>query len=165
VTAAPVRLPVPRPSIRANSNSWWRKPSKCDRRSRCRTSHRTIFEQVTGFVAAVSDLCLEGCGLGAKCGNRGRRTRLQWRPRRLRHRFGSGFFVAGVADPGAARSVKGYRIRRSRRALHRTSHRTIFEEGTGYVEAVSYSPTRTSALPAKRGNRGHRTRLQHSPAG
>ena len=44
--------------------------------------------------------CLEGCGLGAKCGNRGHRTRLQWRLGRLRRRFGFGSTVAGVADPG-----------------------------------------------------------------
>ena len=74
----------------------------------------------------VSSPCFEGCGLGTKCGNRGQRTRLQWRRRRLRSRFGFGFFVAGVADPGAARSVKGYRMRRSRRAPHRTSRRTFF---------------------------------------
>ena len=51
-------------------------------------------------MEADSDPCFEGCGLGAKCGNRGRRTRLQWRRRRLHGSFGSGFFVAGVADPG-----------------------------------------------------------------
>ena len=47
-----------------------------------------------------SYLCLEGCGLWAKCKNRGRRTRLQRRLCRLRSRSVSGFFVAGVADPG-----------------------------------------------------------------
>ena len=58
--------------------------------------------------------------------NRGHRPRLQRRRRCLRRRFGSGFSVAGVADPGAARSVKGYRIRRSRRAPYRTPLRTFF---------------------------------------
>ena len=39
-----------------------------------------------------SDPCFEGCGLGAKCGNRGHRTRLQWRlGRRL---------VISEPDPG-----------------------------------------------------------------
>jgi hypothetical protein len=38
---------------------------------------RTFFEEVTGSVEADSESCLEGCGLGASCGNRGRRTRLQ----------------------------------------------------------------------------------------
>ena len=51
--------------------------------------------------------CLEGCGLGANYGNRGRRTRLQWR------------------------------------------RRTFFWHGGGCGEAVSYSPTRTSALPGQ----------------
>ena len=51
-------------------------------------------------MEADSEPCFEGCGLGAKCGNRGRRTRLQWRLCRLRRGFGSGSFVAGVADPG-----------------------------------------------------------------
>ena len=83
-----------------------------------------------GKGLAVSDPCLEGCGLGAKCGNRGRRTRFQWRRRRLDGGFGSGFFVAGVADPGAARSVKRYRIRWSRRAPHRTSLRERAESET-----------------------------------
>ena len=102
-----------------------------------------------GFELVRSYPAFEGCGLGANGENRGQRTRLQRRRRRLRRRFGSGFFVAGVADPGAARSVKGYRIRRSRRPPYRTSHRTIFEQGTGCVAAVSYSPTRTSALPGQ----------------
>ncbi len=44
-----------------------------------RSPHRTSFEEGTGFVEAVSDLCFEGCGLSATCENRGRRTRLQWR--------------------------------------------------------------------------------------
>jgi hypothetical protein len=35
--------------------------------------------------------CLEGCGLGAKCGNRGQRPQLQWRLCRL-----IGGFVLGV---------------------------------------------------------------------
>ena len=51
---------------------------------------------------------------------------VQWRLGRLRRRFGCGFSVAGVADAGAARSVKSYRIQRSRRAPHRTSLRMFF---------------------------------------
>jgi hypothetical protein len=51
-------------------------------------------------VEADSEPCFEGCGLWAKCGNRGRRTRLQWRLCRLDGGFGFGFSVAGVADPG-----------------------------------------------------------------
>jgi hypothetical protein len=47
-----------------------------------------------------SDPRLEGCGLTAKCESRGQRTQLQWRLGRLYPRFVSGFFVAGVADPG-----------------------------------------------------------------
>ena len=47
-----------------------------------------------------SDPAFEGCGLGAKCGNRGRRPRLQWRLGRLDGGFRFGFSVAGVADPG-----------------------------------------------------------------
>ena len=38
--------------------------------------------------------------MGAKCGNRSHRTRLQWRLGRLRSCFGFGSTVAGVADPG-----------------------------------------------------------------
>ena len=41
-----------------------------------------------------SDPAFEGCGLGAKCGNRGHRPRLQWRRRRLHRRFVSGSSVA-----------------------------------------------------------------------
>ena len=45
-----------------------------------------------GFEEVVSYPCFEGCGLGAKCGNRGRRTRLQRRLGRLCRGFGSGSF-------------------------------------------------------------------------
>ena len=58
----------------------------------------------------VSNPCLEGCGLSAKCENRGQRPQLQWRLCRLVGEFvalvlkdvaeGHGFFVAGGADPG-----------------------------------------------------------------
>ena len=64
--------------------------------------------------------------------------------------------VAGVADPGAARSVKGYRMRPWRR----TSRRTSFEWGTGYGKAVSEPCLEGCGLGAKCGNRGQRTRLQ-----
>jgi hypothetical protein len=74
----------------------------------------------------VSDTVVDRCGLAANCGNRGRRTRLQWRLGRLRRCFVFGFSVAGVADPGAARSVKEKWIRSCRRASHRTYSRTIF---------------------------------------
>ena len=53
-----------------------------------------LFEQGTGCGEAVSELCLEGCGLRATCGNRGQRTRLQWRLCRLRRGFVFGSFVA-----------------------------------------------------------------------
>ena len=68
----------------------------------------------------VSDPAFDRCGPKAKCESRGQRAQLQWRRRRLDGGFGCGFSVAGVADPGAARSVKRYRIRRSRRASRRT---------------------------------------------
>jgi hypothetical protein len=42
-----------------------------------------LAEATSGCEEAVSHTCLEGCGLRAKCGNRGRRTRLQWRLGRL----------------------------------------------------------------------------------
>jgi hypothetical protein len=42
---------------------------------------------VTGSVEVDADPCFEGFGLGAMCGNRGRRTRLQWRLGRLRSGF------------------------------------------------------------------------------
>ena len=96
------------------------------------TPHRSPYRtplgrfEFAGFESPPSHPPLEGCGPQANCGNRGQRTRLQWRRRRLRCGFLSGFSVAGVADPGAARSVKRYRIRRSRRASRRTPHRTCF---------------------------------------
>ena len=46
----------------------------------------------------VSDPAFDRCGLGAKCGNRGRRPRLQRRLGRLDGGFRFGFSVAGVAD-------------------------------------------------------------------
>ena len=45
-------------------------------------------------VVSDSEPGLEGSGLKAKCGNRGQRTRLQWRLRRLRRGFVFGSFVA-----------------------------------------------------------------------
>ena len=38
-----------------------------------------FFEEGTGYVEADLNPCFEGCGLGATCGNRGQRTRLQRR--------------------------------------------------------------------------------------
>ena len=55
---------------------------------------RTVFEQATGCVEADSEPCLEGCGLGAKCGNRGQRLQLQGRLCRLRSGFVFGSSVA-----------------------------------------------------------------------
>ena len=57
-------------------------------------------------MEADSEPYFEGCGLWAKCENRGQRAQLQWRLYRLDGGFGCGFSVAGVADPGAARCVK-----------------------------------------------------------
>ena len=74
----------------------------------------------------VSDPAFDRCGPKAKCESRGQRAQLQWRRRRLDGGFGCGFSVAGVADPGAARSVKSYRIRRSRRVPHRTFLQSSF---------------------------------------
>ncbi len=37
-----------------------------------------------------SDTVFDRCGLGATCGNRGQRTRLQWRRARLTERFSDG---------------------------------------------------------------------------
>jgi hypothetical protein len=84
---------------------------------------------MTGFESARSYLRFEGCGLWAKCGNRGQRPQLQWRLCRLAGGFGCGmrvFSVAGGVDPGAARCDKRPRIRPWRRALLRTSLRTFF---------------------------------------
>ena len=70
-------------------------------------------------MEAVSDPCFEGCGLGANYGNRGRRTRLQWRRRTFLRTsfFGmriTGFVLADedVSAPGlvveTGASVPGY---------------------------------------------------------
>jgi hypothetical protein len=63
-------------------------------RSRHRTFFRTFFEPWSGSVEADAYPCFEGCGLGATCGNRGQRTRLQRRLSRLRGCFVFGFSVA-----------------------------------------------------------------------
>ena len=50
--------------------------------------------------------CLEGCGPKAKCGNRGQRTRLQWRLCRVRRRFRIRIFCSrGSLTPVAAPNV------------------------------------------------------------
>jgi hypothetical protein len=67
-----------------------------------RASHRTplrmSFWHGAGCEEADSEPGLEGCGLRAKCGNRGRRTRLQWRLRRLRCAVPALLFAA-TRDP------------------------------------------------------------------
>ena len=94
----------------------------------------------------------------AKCGNRGRRTRLQRRLGRLRRGFGSGSPVAGVADPGAARSLQRSLIRPWRRAPRRTFLRTFLRRG---CEEADSDPCFEGCGPkANGGNRGRRTRLQ-----
>ena len=100
---------------------------------------------MTGCGEADSGPGLEGCGLWAKCENRGQRTRLQWRRCRLRRGFGSGFSVAVVADPG--------------RGAERFSER-LFEEGPGCVKGDADACFEGSGLWAKCENRGQRTRLQ-----
>jgi hypothetical protein len=44
-----------------------------------------------GCESVGSNLCLDGCGLGAKCGNRGQRPQLQWRLGRRLVVFMSGY--------------------------------------------------------------------------
>ena len=45
----------------------------------------------TGYESVDSYLWFEGCGLGAKCENRGQRPQLQWRLCRLVGGFFAGF--------------------------------------------------------------------------
>jgi anti-sigma factor RsiW len=73
------------------------------------------------------------------------------------------FFVAGVADPGAARSLPRSWIRPWRRAPRRTSHRTFFESCSNAPDSDPWFRIRCLrdvAWGASRGNRGRRTRLQ-----
>ena len=56
--------------------------------------------------------------------------------------------------------MKRYRIRRSRRAPHRPSFRTIFEQVTGYVEVDSEPCFEGCGLGAKCESRGQRAQLQ-----
>jgi hypothetical protein len=85
----------------------------------------------SAFVEAVPYPCLEGCGLWANCASRGQRTQLQWRLGRLHRRFGSGFSVAGGADPGRGSErfsecffARGRRLNRKLRVLN-----TVFPGG------------------------------------
>ena len=104
-----------------------------------------LFGMGPGCVKGDADPCFEGSGLWAKYENRGQRTRLQWRLGRLRRGFGSGFSVAGVADPG--------------RGAERFSER-LFGMGPGCVKGDADPCFEGCGLWAKCENRGQRTRLQ-----
>ena len=95
-TLIAVPIPMPKPRYRPHALKGHRipaqganpgnPPGKTDPRSEGtphRSPHRTLlqtkFWQATGFEPPPSHPRLEGCGLWASCGNRGQRTRLQWR--------------------------------------------------------------------------------------
>ena len=46
-----------------------------------------------GFESVAANQWIEGCGLGAKCENRGQRPQLQWRLCRVAGGFVSGVFL------------------------------------------------------------------------